>query len=103
MNTYSPLIDCKTTYATQTLSSNDTVLNVPSQNKNCIFPFTYKGEEYTACTTKDTCLECFWCGTDYIVTNSKGWGMCNETCKMDNDGKKHVNIYGKLQEIFYCR
>ena len=85
------IVDCKTTNATKTYASNGTTLNVPDQNQNCVFPFKYKGEVYTACITKDTCPDCFWCGTEYIVTESKGWGLCNEICIMDNAGKYHIN------------
>ena len=57
---------------------------VPDQNKSCVFPFNYEGEDYNRCTNYD-CPDCFWCGTEYNVTYETGWGLCAQDC-MKYDG-----------------
>ena len=72
---------CRTTNQTSTFGYYESqIFNVPDQEQECVFPFMYKGIEYTSCTTKDACTNCFWCGTRYSVTFDAGWGMCTELC-----------------------
>ena len=43
---------------------------------DCVFPFTYKGKEYTRCTDDDS-TSGFWCSTVSTYTSGSGsWGMC---------------------------
>ena len=72
---------CKTTNETSTFGYyGNQLFKVPAQNQECVFPFKYKGKEYTSCTTNYVCTNCFWCGTEYYVTFGDGWGMCTESC-----------------------
>ena len=76
---------CATTDATTTSLGGDEY-EVPDQNKECVFPFKYDGFEYTKCTNDHACHACFWCGTQYGVTDTAGWGLCNTACpKADDD------------------
>ena len=72
-------IVCATTDA-KTTSNNGYEYAVPDPNKECVFPFEYKGLEYTKCTNNSACPTCFWCGTQYGVTDTAGWGLCNTIC-----------------------
>ena len=59
------LVECKTT-----------------GGKMCVFPFQYKGKEYSECTSEGY-NNTYWCGTTYSVTgSSKTWGMCSGPCKL---------------------
>ena len=71
---------CRTANDTQTLSANGDVVFVPDQHQVCVFPFHYNKKEYFECTTDGACLSCFWCGTQFNVTDDSGWGMCEESC-----------------------
>jgi len=48
--------------------------------KSCVFPFTYAGTTYTACTKDDSSKA--WCSTENKADGSyKNWGYCAmETC-----------------------
>ena len=71
---------CKTTNQKATNSDeNGDIYVVPDQNKECVFPFTFEGETFNKCTNFG-CPECFWCGTQYDVSDNIGWGICNEAC-----------------------
>jgi len=51
-------------------------------NQDCVFPFSYKGMEYSSCTTADN-HGVPWCSTstDHIGQYVNGrWGNCQETC-----------------------
>ena len=62
---------------------------------DCVFPFSYKGIEYSACTTADnTGLP--WCSTslDHRGQYINGrWGNCNTDCqpgeRMEDDNNGH--------------
>lgn len=69
---------CKTTDQTTTSGDGDQY-EVPDQNKLCVFPFKFDDKEYSKCTNFG-CPECFWCGTQYSVSDTEGWGLCNEAC-----------------------
>ena len=64
---------------TMTSSSNTN----PDPNKACVFPFTYRGNEYTQCTSLNN-GGVFWCATEvssggaYITDK---WGVCTEECR----------------------
>ena len=74
------LIVCKTTDQKETNGDeNGDKYEIPDQNKECVFPFQYRGETFDSCTNFG-CPECFWCGTQYDVTDTIGWGICNEAC-----------------------
>ena len=54
----------------------------PVQNQPCVFPFIYKGENFSSCTEKK--FEYVpWCATE---TDTEGkfiddkWGYCEEGC-----------------------
>ena len=48
------------------------------EDPDCVFPFTYGGEEYSTCITNDN-YGIYWCGTDSDVdTNEKEWRLCDE-------------------------
>jgi len=58
-----------------------------SRNKECIFPFTYKGVEYDSCTSEDHWKP--WCptqiasgsmGENIVVVGSGHWGNCADSC-----------------------
>ena len=73
-------IVCKTTDQKETNGDeNGDKYEIPDQNKECVFPFQYRGETFDSCTNFG-CPECFWCGTQYDVTDTTGWGICNEAC-----------------------
>merc|ERR1712227_367945 len=51
-------------------------------NQDCVFPFSYKGMEYSSCTTADN-HGVPWCSTstDHIGQYVNGrWGNCQQTC-----------------------
>ena len=57
----------------------------PDPDKKCIFPFTYNGEEFVGCTTKDH-NGSYWCATE-LTPNSRSnkkhnlnWGFCGAGC-----------------------
>ena len=62
------------------------VYDVPSPNQECVFPFTYENKEYTKCTNYK-CPECFWCGTQYMVNDTSGWGVCSVECPKEEYSK----------------
>ena len=71
-----------------------------------MFPFKFEDKEYTKCTNFG-CPECFWCGTKYSVSDTEGWGLCNEACPIQEYGKRHfffdsdfTSIHDK--QIFHC-
>lgn len=51
---------------------------------DCIFPFTYKGQEYNRCTTDDAYGKRSWCSTK---VNEKGEYIAGEwdTCEPNSD------------------
>ena len=50
--------------------------------KPCVFPFTYKGITYNACTKDHSMGGNFWCGTAPEVNSVYAWesGDCNDEC-----------------------
>ena len=58
-------------------------VKVLERNKKCIFPFRYKKKVYHTCTNDKACSTCYWCGTQFNVSFSSGWGMCNSDCPKD--------------------
>ena len=76
---------CKTTNQSTT---SDTVFKyyVPNPNEKCVFPFTFDDIEYTKCTNYN-CPECFWCGTQRMVKDNSGWGVCSVVCPKEEYGK----------------
>ena len=70
---------CRTTEG-KTTSIGGEVSEVPDQNIECVFPFSYEGQVYSKCTNEYACETCFWCGTIYSVTYATGWGLCNKFC-----------------------
>ena len=80
MNVYFFISDCKTTNATEIKWQNGTSILIPDKNKDCVFPFKFLGKEYSKCTLDMACPGCFWCGTEYNVTDHTGWGICNKLC-----------------------
>lgn len=44
--------------------------------KCCVFPFTYRGELYYDCTTKDFGKE--WCSLHEDYETHKQWGFCGK-------------------------
>ena len=77
------LLVCKTT-EDKTTSLGGEAYEVPDQNVECVFPFSFEGEVYSKCTNEFACETCFWCGTTYNVTDATGWGLCNEFCPTEN-------------------
>ena len=57
--------------------------------KGCVFPFKYKGIEYTECTDVDSLNDgnrYFWCATKInedkeIAEGGRNWGECNDYCR----------------------
>ena len=57
--------------------------------QHCIFPFKYKGIEYSECTDVDSekhGKSYFWCATKVnedkeIVEGGRNWGECNDNCR----------------------
>ena len=57
--------------------------------KGCVFPFKYKGIEYTECTDVDSVNDgnrYFWCATKInedkeIAEDGRNWGECNDYCR----------------------
>ena len=71
---------CKTTNQKTTVSDeNGDSYEIPDQNKECVFPFEFENKIFNKCTNFG-CPECFWCGTQYNVNDTTGWGICNEAC-----------------------
>ena len=77
------LLVCKTT-EDKTTSLGGEAYEVPDQNVECVFPFSFEGEVYSKCTNEFACETCFWCGTTYNVTDATGWGLCNEFCPTED-------------------
>jgi len=53
-----------------------------TQNISCVFPFSYKGSEYSECTTVDN-RGVAWCSTsnDHRGVHQEGqWGDCTDSC-----------------------
>ena len=61
-----------------------TTADSPS-NDTCVFPFQFKKEEYTGCTTKSDPDGRYWCSTK-VDENGKHiggkgyWGYCSALC-----------------------
>ena len=53
------------------------------EGRECIFPFTYKGEIYTKCTSIDVYQP--WCATEFNTADNLigGWGLCLEDCEYE--------------------
>ena len=77
---------CRTTDKKITTSKSGVKFLVPDPNKDCVFPFSYNGRIYNKCTNKGACFTCFYCGTQYNVTDNTGWGMCNFECPREIGG-----------------
>ncbi|XP_053865558.1 epididymal sperm-binding protein 1-like [Malaclemys terrapin pileata] len=50
----------------------------------CVFPFTYKGKVYTACTTEDSSR--LWCATTANYDRDKAYRVCSEEAYGGNSG-----------------
>ena len=64
-------------------------------NNQCVFPFSHRNKTHYACITGDIFTnasenENYWCGTDYHVTNTTNWGICNNVCPRENSKKRHL-------------
>ena len=72
------------------------------ENKQCIFPFTYDGVKYTACTTANHTR--FWCSTEVNVNGrfiKSKWGDCGPGCSKE----EKIPAIGILIDIIlgvYC-
>ena len=61
----------------------------PSSNSWCVFPFKYKGKEYTSCTYDDAVDGRPWCSIkddtsdNHMNSLSDQWGHCNAACAVD--------------------
>ena len=61
-------------------NSHHTAVCKTTNGDACVFPFEYKGTNYSACTDVDYPKNSFWCATERIHTNDKKWGLCSSTC-----------------------
>jgi len=77
--------DCKTSNATHMAILGGFKIKVLDRNKKCVFPFRYKKKVYHTCTNDKACSTCYWCGTQFNVSFSSGWGMCNNDCPKETD------------------
>ena len=60
--------------------------------KPCIFPFSYKGIEYTECTTIDNDRK-HWCATKVDTNGSYidgKWGNCNSICPKSTQDQEYL-------------
>ena len=60
--------------------------------KKCVFPFKFKGREYTECTWDWAFVDRArndraWCGTRGEAGWSNGWGDCGEGCTIPGEEK----------------
>ena len=52
----------------------------PSKDKDCVFPFVFKGKIYNECRFNS---DGFWCSTKVDSTGSHirgNWGICGSNC-----------------------
>ena len=58
------------------------------QGRDCVFPFTYRGQSYSSCTTAESVNGAAWCATEVdssgTVVHNK-WQDCETECPR-NDG-----------------
>ena len=47
-----------------------------SEGAPCVFPFTFLGKEYSACTTEGRNDGHLWCATTSNFDKDKKWGFC---------------------------
>lgn len=47
-----------------------------SQGDPCVFPFTFLGESYSACTSQGRQDGKLWCATTSNYDTDKKWGFC---------------------------
>jgi len=58
------------------------------EEEECVFPFVYKGQTYTKCTTAESANNKPWCATkvfnesNEVIRNQ--WGDCQEYCSDEN-------------------
>ena len=66
------------------------------KNEQCIFPFTYKNQVYTGCTSRDHKQKKLWCSTKNKPDgNYETWDDCSKTCP---EGEWYMNTV----EPLYC-
>jgi len=74
------------------------------ENKQCIFPFKYKGKFYASCTKADTTNGKAWCATEVddsgTVIDQK-WGDCNDDC-FTNEAKEECQKTDFFNEAGRC-
>ena len=63
-----------------------------SPNTDCKFPFTYKGKEYSGCTSNNN-DGMYWCDT--VDGN---WGNCRDDCPLHYDVAGNANLLKSLKE-----
>ena len=76
-------LECKTSNTTHMAILGGFKVKVLERDKKCVFPFRYKKKVYHTCTNDKACSSCYWCGTQFNVSFSSGWGMCNSDCPID--------------------
>ena len=83
---------------------NSKLMN-PEPDKQCVFPFKYRGKEYDKCTTEGW-GNVYWCGITYSVQENSGWGLCKcPECgcpapESENEKKTHKLEEGILNDNY---
>ena len=61
------------------------------KNEQCIFPFTYKNQVYTGCTSRDHKQKKLWCSTKNKPDgNYETWDDCSPTCSNNEEPAKSI-------------
>ncbi len=70
-----------------------------TEQKECLFPFTYREKEFMECTTLDSEDGKPWC---YVKGEGREFGACDSTCpsKMSNQHKSHISLKPMLKTNF---
>jgi len=95
---------------TNNTSFQDTKANVDTDNEECrtincqkcVFPFKYKGVEYTKCTTEDSENSAPWCAVDVQEDGEAtygAWEDCDPSCPVINSNGGEVKSCQYL--LFY--
>ena len=69
---------------------------ITEENTRCVFPFTFNGKTYTACTDVDSST--FWCATKTLSSGELiEWGTCTEECqRQEKEQKKCTQSNGQV-------
>ena len=72
----------------------------PDSNKPCVFPFTYGGAKYTACTEVLN-FGIHWCATEVDAIGEyirDKWGSCSPRCTRENSARTYGGIWIRPSE-----